>query len=361
MRNLKVRFLSGALALMLGVVPGLSKAENSSSDSQSSDKTYTVSRNVYSILPVSQESKAKAMSVSDYLKGVLEVKEKLNKFIDKQSNYDDDMQKAFMQEIECLYFLSNRDYISSDVEKKLINGVSATIDGKSVLIKPIFETDMSRMADMSGMQNFMYATMFLNFVSDYNDSMVGHTDNIDDLIDLSIFCANENDRKIVHEIFVHWAKSHMGTKESLTSCKSTYNMAEFEEAFKILTTLNANENKYNAANLSVGARWMAQCGHGFDLMQVARDWFFDNYTMKELSRYFVSEELVKGQLFLRSDVLPEYNFLGEWQCAEDMNNVEPSLEEMVFMFGQLWTFCIDDVNNDIFKSFEGHCKVLELK
>lgn len=330
-KNLKTRALSILMALTIGGMPVVGNAEE---DTNKSDKTYSLTTNSHELVPVSQDRKENPMTVTEYFNGVMENGQKMNEFL----NYTDaDMKKMLMQEVECLHFLANYDAIPTDVEQELLDGVILKINGEETLVKPIFETDMSRIADMSGIQNFMYANMLLNVVADFNQSKIRHTTDINDTIDLSMFCYNEKDKKIVREIHEHWFNSHKN---------GIYDATEFEKACKIVLTLNAEEGLYNADDLTVGARWMARLAYGNNLMQILRDYLLETYSMKELSKYFIKDELVRGQFFLRNDFELDFNCLS-------------NLEKDVFIFGELWKFCLDDVNNDIFKAFEGRCKKLE--
>lgn len=327
-RNLKTRMLALLTALTISGMPALGNAEGN--DTSKNSKTYTISTESHNIVPVSQEKKANPMTVDKYFEGVMDVAKKMNGYLGYK---DADMQKALMQQVECLYFLVNYDFIPEEIEQELLDGVIVNINGEETLIKPIFETDMTRIDDMSGIQNFVHANMLLNVIADYNQSKVRHTGNINDTIDLSMFCYNENDKKIVREIHEQWFNSHTNGE---------YNEEEFTKASKIILSLNAEEGLYNADNLTVGSRWMARLAYGNNLMQILRDFLLDTYTIDELSKYFIREELVRGQFFLRNDF--------------EINICDPShLEFDVFVFGQLWKFCLDDVNNDIFQVFGGRC------
>lgn len=330
-RNLKTRALSILMALTISGMPAVGNAEEI--NTKEDTKTYVLKTTSHDLVPASQEKKENPMTVTEYFNGVMEVAPKMNNYL----KYEDaDMKKMLMQEVECLYFLANYDSIPKEVEQELIDGVILNINGEDTLIKPIFETDMTRCADMSGIQNFIYANMLLNVVADFNQSRVRHTDNINDTIDLSMFCSNENDKKIIRKIHEHWFNSHKNGK---------YNEEEFGKACNIILTLNGEEGLYNADNLTVGARWMARLAYGNNLMQVIRDYLLETYSIKKLSKYFIKDELVRGQFFLRNDFELDFNCLS-------------NLEKDVHTFGELWKFCLDDVNNDIFKAFEGRCMKL---
>ena len=305
-KNLKVRLLSLLTALTLAGTPVIGKAESENSDGKE-EKAFTL---------VKQEKKTYPLTMEEFALGVEKAYNEVAKHIsygDKESD-----KRHLLQQVECVYYLVNHSYMSDEVDKELIDN------------EIVFETDCS---DMGGMQNFIEALGLLNVRKDYNQSMVRNTENINDTVDLSAFCYDENDAELVREAQKIWFESHKN---------NTFNMEAFEEVFKIITTLNGTEQKSNAFELSVGARWLLQLELGQDVMQVLRDYLQENYSSEELYKYFKREELNRAQWIIRDDLSLDLNCLSE-------------LEAYVVEFGELWKFCLTDVNKDIFKSFDKSC------
>ena len=235
-------------------------------------------------------------------------------------NYDN-----IQADLQCLYYLTNRAYISSDLENKLIN------DGI------VYETHL-----YDEMENFMRSINLINVINDYNQSVIAHTNNIDDLIDLSVLCYAEADRNLVHDIHMNYFNAY----KSGRYYKETFEDNEaYRMLFKQLTTLNAEEKAGNADEMSVGARWTTLNTYGVSTMEMLCTDMQEEHKGMELAQFFDKEELNQKQFVVRSDIAFDYN-----RCIE-----KPDLQSEVEDYAQLWDFAIDKVHNDIFETFNVVC------
>ena len=300
MKNIKIskKLLSMLTAGVLMATPVMAHTE--SNDETSYDSEFTL---------IMQEKDFTPITIDEYYLGVKEAYEYLKKFID----YD-----YLQQDLQCLYYLVNRDYITGSDEEELINNGF------------VFETNIEEQK----FENFMHAYNLLNVIADYNQSVIRKTDTISELIDVSMLCFGEYDKKLVHNMHENYFKAYKNGR---------FDNEYYQMIFKQLTTLNAFEKDGNADELSVGARWLAQNSIGGGVMQLLRDDMQEDFSRSELDKYFVKSELNMGQWILRDDISLEID------CIKD------ELELEVFNFGQLWHFVYDTVNNDIFKTFEVDC------
>ena len=275
----KRRIGAGVLAAMIAATPIASKAENNKDDKKESTRIETSVDKVYTLdlgdfLTVSQEKKSNPVSMENYFGGVSQASKHV---MERFNLLDEESQNKLIQRMECLYFLGAADYITEEMEQELINGVKVNGNVYHVL----FNTDTSNNENYS-IENFEYAKELLDEIVKYNDKKIRKTNNIDDLIDYSILCYNENDRRIMRSMFEHWFNAHK---------KNTFDKKSFTEVFKELTTLNSEESKYNAFEMSFGARWIAQYGIGHNAMQFIRDYLKTHYSKTELEKYFTKESL----------------------------------------------------------------------
>ena len=298
--NFRQRFLSIITAGMLLVTPTIGHTDDNKNEDNNSEQEFTL---------VMQEKEIKPMTIEEFRLGVKEAYDYLKVFIDY-----DDLQK----DLQCLYYLVNRDYIKGDVEKELINnGI-------------VYETSI----DEQKFENFMYAYNVLNLIADYNQSVIRKTNSLSEMIDVSMLCYGEYDRKLVHNMHENYFNAYKNGR---------FNNEYYQMIFKQLTTLNAYEKDGNASELSVGARWLAHNSIGGGVMQLLRDDMQEDYQRSELDKYFDKAELNHGQWILKDDI------------SLDLNCLKSELEEEVFNFGMLWNFVYTNVNNDIFKTFEVNC------
>ena len=300
MKNVKFnkKLLSMLTAGVLFATPVAANAETKSQNGYN-DHEFTL---------VVQDKEIKPLTMVEFYNGVKEAYDYLTKFI----NYDN-----LQGDLQSLYYLVNREYIPDEVEQELISsGI-------------VFETSFTEQK----YENMMRAYNLINIIADYNQSVVRKTDTLGEMIDVCMICYNDKDRELVHNMHNNYFNAYKNGR---------YDNEDFRLVFKQLTTLNAYEKEGNAAELSVGARWLAENSIGGAVMQLLRDDMQEDYSRSELDRYFVASELNKGQWILREDVSLDLNCMTE-------------LEKEVFEFGELWHFVYTTVNNDLIKSFEKDC------
>ena len=301
MKNIKIskKLLSMLTAGVLMVTPVASHANGNEKES-TIDKEFTL---------VMQEKDLAPLDIAEYTFGVGASYEYLKQFI----NYD-----GMQQDLQCLYYLTNREYITGDDERELIaRGY-------------VYETSI----DEQKYENFMRAYNLINMIADYNQSVIRKTDDSSKLIDVSMLCYGNFDKKLVNDMHMNYFNAYQNGK---------YDNEYYQMVFKQLTTLNAYEHAGNASEISVGTRWLALNSIGGGVMQMLRDDMQEDFSRSELDQYFVKSELNKGQWILREDI------------SLDLNCLKNELECEVFDFGQLWTFVYDHVNDDIMKSFQVDC------
>ena len=301
MKNLKItkKLLSMLTAGVLMVTPVMANADS---------EVENTNNNEFKL--IKQDKEFKPLNMNEYFEGVKNSYNYLVQFI----NYDN-----MQEDLQCLYYLVNREYIQKEDEEELIStGI-------------VYETNF----DEQKYENFMRAYNLINVIADYNQSTIRETDDVEKIIDVSKLCYSADDVKLVHDMHMNYFKAYKTGR---------FDNEFYQEVFKQLTTLNAAEQRTNADSLSVGARWLAQNSIGGGVMQLLRDDMQEDFSRKELDRYFVKGELNKGQWILRDDI------------SLDLNCLKNELELEVFNFGELWTFVYDLVNNDIMKSFEVDCR-----
>ena len=301
--NIVKRLLSLSLALSMGApVAAISETKN---EENSESNNYG--------LVMQEENKCK-MTIEEYAVGVNDALNYLKTFI----NYD-----HIKQDLQCLYFLTNIDYISSELRSELEN--------KGVIYNSSLNSE-------EGLQNFMNAFNLINMIADYNQSMIREdkNNNPESIINVANICFDMHDSELVSKMHENYFNAYKTGK---------FDSEYFTKVFKQLTTLNAYEQEGNAYELSTGARWLCQNSIGGGVMQLLRDDMQERFDSETLYKYFKREELNRAQWFVRDDLSFDLN------CLSD--------EELeVFMFGELWQFVYTDVNKDIFKYFEANGKSL---
>lgn len=303
--NFKKRLLALSLALSLGAPLTASADTGKDNENGNSKGTYSL---------VLQEENKHQMTIDEYAFGVGSSLEYLRRFID----YD-----HMPQDLQCLYFLTNIDYVSPELRDELIR------------MGAIYDMNLD---SEEGLKNFMNAFNLINMIADYNQSMIRREENIDpeSIINIAYLCFDEHDAELANKMHVNYFNAYKN---------GMFDSAEFTRVFKQLTTLNAAEREGNAYEQSTGARWLSQNSIGGGVMQMLRDDMQHRFSKETLYKYFKREELNRGQWFLRDDLEFDLN------CLTD--------EELeVFMFGELWQFVYTDVNKDIFKYFEANGKSL---
>ncbi len=299
--NLLKRFLSLSLALSMGA-PIASASEIKNEENNES--------NNYGL--VMQEENKRQMTIEEYAVNVHKAFGYLNGFI----NYD-----HMMQDLQCLYYLTNIDYVSSELRDEL--------ESKGVIYNSNLDSE-------EGLQNFMNAFNLINMIADYNQSRIREVNDSESIINVSNICFDEHDAKLVNTMHENYFSAYKTGK---------FDSEYFTKVFKQLTTLNAYEQEGNAYELSTGARWLCQNSIGGGVMQLLRDDMQERFDSETLYKYFKREELNRAQWIMRDDLSFDLN------CLSD--------EELeVFMFGELWQFVYTDVNKDIFKYFEKDGKSL---
>ena len=171
-------------------------------------------------------------------------------------------------------------------------------------------------------------------ITEYNERITQETKEA--LIDVSHVCYDEHDRNLLHDMHENYFNAYKTGR--FMNMERTEENEYFVKVFKQLTTLNAYEGAGNAFEVSMGARWLSQQSIGNNVMQMLRDDMQDHYTIDERAKYFYKDLLTQGQWWLRDDYSIDDN------CPTD-------LELEVFKFGQLWWFCYDTVNIEMFESF----------
>ena len=297
--NLRKKLLSMLTAGVLMATPVMANADGNESEN-TDETTFTL---------VVQEKEFTPLNFDEYYLGVKNAYDYLSQFI----KYDN-----LQKDVQCLYYLTNRSYMPSDVEENLISeGI-------------VFSTNLNN----GEYENFMRAYNLINVIADYNQSVIRETNDINKLIDVSKLCYGDADIKLVHDMHENYFKAYKNGR---------FDNEYYQMVFKQLTTLNAYEQAGNASELSVGARWLTLNSIGGGVMQMLRDDMQEDFPRSELDKYFVKKELNQGQWIVREDI------------SLDLNCLKNELEVEVFNFGELWQFVYDDVNNDIFKSFEVNC------
>lgn len=300
MKNIKVskRLLSMISAGMLMATPVMANSESVSDDEFNEDFTL-----------VMQVRESNPMTEEEFRFGCGYAYTYLKQFID----YD-----GMQQDLQCLYYLVNREFIPEDVEESLISQGF------------VFETNVNE----GEYRTFTNAYNLINVVADYNQSTIRNVDTADQIIDVSNLCYSESDHNLVHDMHMNYFHAYKAGR---------YDNEYYQMVFKQLTTLNAYEHAGNASELSVGARWLAHNSIGGGVMQMLRDDMQEDFPRQELDKYFDPAKLNMGQWILRNDI------------SLDLNCLRNELECEVFDFGQLWHFVYDTVNNDILRTFEKDC------
>jgi hypothetical protein len=305
--KLSKRFLSAAVAAMLATAPAVGTVH-----AESESVTPPISL-------VMQEAEMHYMTLEEYETGVMNAYNELSKHI----NYE-----HMLEDVKSAFYLTNYAYINDELTQELID---------RNYIYPVDMFNAEGVPSRDNPQGWAHVDNFnslANAINDYNQSTIHYdwmdgTMSADHLIDPSVLCFEEEDRKDAHELFMKWFNGYDLTANTIIRNKS------FTEAHKQLTELNAAEKQSEIFDSSVGARFMMWKITGKDMMQFLRDYMFENYQFTELDKYFKPDELRQMQLFLRDDFNPNL------QCSDE-------LEYLALTFGQEWHFCLDEVNKEMF-------------
>lgn len=174
-------------------------------------------------------------------------------------------------------------------------------------------------------------------ITEYNTAL--WNDVMSKLIDESELCFDNIDKEIVHSIHESWAMSY----KAVTNGSLLIEDEDYIEAFKALTTLNAEERKSNAEALSAGAKFLVENISGVSLINTQFDYLRENKSRKELDQYFDKEQLNAQQFVVRSDI------------SLNINTPETETEVIALQFGQLKKFAVEFVNNDLITLFADKC------
>ena len=218
-------------------------------------------------------------------------------------------------DLNCLVFLTNREYLTEDEQDDLIN--------QGIVFKTkLFAED--------GMQNFANAYELINIILDYNQSVI-HNDyingtmDINHLIDPSFLCMNKNDREIVHKLHVTYFEAYKAGR---------YDNNYFREIYELV----------GQKILPVGPMWMTNNIVYGDVEQMLRDDMAEDYKPEERDEWFDKQELKAGQWIVRSDVTPK---------EDSDSELEREAHDFKEIFGVIYT----EVNDDIFATFDVNCNI----
>ena len=297
MKNIKInkKALSLLTAGVLMSTPVIANA-----DGNNEEKSFTL---------VKQEMKVEGLDLN--IDNYLEKLEKSYNYLKQYINYD-----YLQADLQILYYMANRTYMSTSTNDELIANYV------------VYSEDYIK-------ENFHRAFGLINLINEYNENTIRNdylngTMDINHLIDTSVLCFDNHDQKIVRSMFEHYFNAY---KNNL------YENDEYISVFKELTTLNAEEREHNAHSLATGAMWLSQITIGRETIELLHDDMLRDYTIEELSKYFIREELENGNWILRDDVALDLNCMSELECE-------------IFNLGELETFCYDQVNNNIYKIFK---------
>lgn len=309
MKNLKVmwnKLLSLVTAGMILVTPVMAKSDSNENENTNETKFELV-----------QQTKEKTpMTLVEYTLGIQDICAKLSPKIDYPN---------LQKDVQCLYYLTNRAYCDEDLEKYLIdNGI-------------VFETHL-----YDEMENFNRAINLINIINDFNQSNVSKVDNKDELINMSMFCYDENDRNLVDDIHTNYFNAY---KNGRYYNESFEDNEAYTKLFKQLTTLNAEEKDGNVDELSVGAGWTVINTYGVSTMEMLAMDMHEEHKTTELAKYFDAAELNQKQFIVRNDVVFDIS-----RCVE-----KPDLQSEAEDYYTLWHFVIDTAHNNIFKTFDVVC------
>lgn len=221
------------------------------------------------------------MDLRDYEIGVSKAYKEISKYI----NYDN-----MKNDIYSFFYLVNYGYITDELEKEII---------EKGYIKPndLFDDEGKLRASDEGMTNFDNYSRLKNYIMDYNERKAeigGKTKeiaSIGEYIDPSVLCMTEEDKEIVHNLFVYYVEGYDLTPNSIMHNK------DYLELSKKLLVLDGGQ--LETSPQKVGIRWMINNVIGYYLMDFEQDYMLANYSMNELSEYFEQTDLNFYQFVLK--------------------------------------------------------------
>ncbi len=310
--KLSKRIFTAALAATMAFAPAMAKAEGELPQDE--------------IQLVAQESHK--MTMEEYEAGVKNAYKELRKHL---AEYD-----HMLQDVESAYYLVNYEYIGAELESELIaKGWINEVDmrdseGAFTKANPDGWTNTDNFNSLKNKINkFNQETIHIDYINGEKD--------MEHLIDPSVLCYDEHDRKDTHHLFESWFNAYNLEKNSIMSNEA------FEEATEQLLGNNAIDGEPDIYDASVGVRWLMLKVTGGDLMQFMRDYLDEHYWAKKgnkdipdkrLEIYFVKDKLGKSQYYLNGTQVNR-------DCPDE-------LEYIVANFGPYWNAVLDNVNNDMY-------------
>lgn len=259
-------------------------------------------------------------------------------------------------DIACLVYLTNIEYIyGTELEEQLID--SGII--KRVNLTMVEDNGAFERLDKDGWFVNDNARKLINEINGYNDErMIGDIggplaiDNIENLIDLSVFMYNEHDKDET--------KVNMGNLENFGTALATYYDSEDEISnefnrnvqitetatisHRAITSLNSDSINNNTSNLSMGSRWLNKKTYGKTMMRYIAFYLDEIASRKTLGNYFVIAKLNKSTFEIREDEAIAYDLI------ED-----PMLRDMIEKYAELEITVLDTANNDLYKLLGYNC------
>ena len=395
MKNIRIskRLLSMLTAGVLMATPVMANTESNEENTSESEFTLVV-----------QDRELTPMTMDEFYLGVKNAYEYLSKFI----KYDD-----LQKDLQCLYYLTNRSYITEEDENELINsGI-------------VYETNIKE----DKYENFMFAYNVINVIADYNQSVIKDLNNpinlrkityegydreifnnylikvindanysiLDAIVDYNNEVMESNPELMIEmdkicvkydERFIEYLTKVVNNDDyDLLTAISDYSERVATETYDKLIDVSKlcygdydiklvhdmhtnyfdaykNGRFYNEDYEMIFKQLTTlnayeQAGNADELSVGAR-WLAQNSIgggVMQLLRDDMQEDFPRSELdkyFVKSELNK-----GQWILRDDIsldiNCIKTELEFEVFNFGQLWHFVYDTVNNDIFKTFEKDC------
>jgi hypothetical protein len=236
------------------------------------------------------------------------------------------------RDIQCLVYLVNRKYMSQDDANIIMNSI-------------VFGDD----AVNGEFDNIPPANNVISKMAVHNQKAIREDGaNINNLIDPSVFCYGEEDKKLVRNMFEHYFEAYQDSRKYVCNRDEFLFsfLGETDKPYTILfrqLTNSALSTSGNICDLSVGARWLAIKTLGGGIMQLLRDYQGDKFTFDELKEYYIGSELQKQQWLLRED------------SKLDPLCPQTELEVLVTQFGELWAVVYDNTYNDLYTTLSIEC------
>lgn len=219
----------------------------------------------------------------------------LYRYMTTEAYSDLDMQR----DMKCLVYYTNAEYIKgTDLEKELVANA--------------YVNQYNFYNDPNAMTNTYSAYNLINQIADYNHRVIAslkcnnngeivsreiEDNGIENLIDVSVFCRDEHDRKVLHEQYLNLKV----LAKALVSGDEQAILEALELNFRSLTTLNSDVTNSNNASVSVGANWLNTVSNGTTFITWMETYLDNKYTRKELGKYFDARYLNLNQWFINGE------------------------------------------------------------